>query len=84
MDYFNWYKSSNIYCTPKIHKSKSIQEAIVLANDYYIEIYQPDDLKGRPVISRSESPTQCLNCIIETLLKSIIPHLITYFNYLIT
>ena len=27
----------------KTHKFKSIQEAIPLANDDYIEIYQPDD-----------------------------------------
>ena len=54
----------------QIHKCNSIQEAIVLAYDDCIEIYQPDDLKGRPVISGSESPTQCLNCIIEN-------HLIT-------
>ena len=46
---------------PKIHKCKSIQEAIVLANDDYIEIYQPDDLKGRPIISGPESPTQRLS-----------------------
>ena len=74
---FKW-QSSNIYCTPKIHKCKSIQEAIVLANDDYIEIYQPDDLRGRPIISGPESPTQCLSCIIETLLKPIVPLLITY------
>ena len=65
---------------PKIHKCKSIQEAIVLANDDYIEIYQPDDLKGRPIISGPESPTQRLSCIIETLLKPIVPHLITYIK----
>ena len=76
---FKW-QSSNIYCTPKIHKCKSIQEAIVLANDDYIEIYQPDDLKGRPIISGPESPTQRLSCIIETLLKPIVPHLITYIK----
>ena len=71
-----WH-SSNIYCTPKIHKCKSIQEAIVLANDDYINIYQRDDLKGRLIISSSESPTQRLSCIIEKLLKPIVPQLIT-------
>ena len=67
-----------MYCTPKIHKCKSIQEAIVLANHNYIEIYQPDDLKGRPIISGPESTTHHLNCITETLLKPIVLHLITY------
>ena len=33
----------------KIHKCKSVQKAIALADDDYIEIYQPDDLKGRPI-----------------------------------
>ena len=42
----------------------------VLANDDYIEIYQPDDLKGRPIISGPESPTQRLSCIIETKTKT--------------
>ena len=61
----------------KIHNCKSIQEAIVLANDDYIEIYQPDDLKGRPIISDPESPTQRLSCIVQLVLKPIVPHLIT-------
>ena len=51
-----------------------------MANDDYIEIYQPGDLKGRPIISGPESPTHCLSCIIETLLKPIVPHLITYIK----
>ena len=33
-----------VYSKPKIHNCKSPQEAIALANDEYIEIYQPDDL----------------------------------------
>ena len=48
----------------------------VLANDDYIEIYQPDDLKGRSIISGPESPTQRPSCIIETLIKPIVPLLI--------
>ena len=60
---FKW-QSSDIYCTPKIHKCKSIQEALVLVNDNYFEICQPDDLKGRPIISGPEIPTQRLSCII--------------------
>ena len=66
---------------PKIHKCKSIQEAIALANDDYIEIYEPDDLKRRPIISGSESSTQRLSCIIETLLNPIVPHLIPYIKH---
>ena len=56
---------SNIYCTTKIHKWKSIEEAIVLANNDYVEVYQPDDLKERSMVSDPESPTQRLSYIIE-------------------
>ena len=66
---------------PKIQICKWIQEAIALANDDYIEIYQPDDLKGIPIISGPESSTQRLSCTIETLLNPIVPHLITYINH---
>ena len=71
---------SSIYCTPKVHKCKSIQETIVIANDDYIEIYQPDDLKGRPIILDAESPTQHLSCLIKASLKPIVPHIITYIK----
>ena len=54
---FKW-ESSNIYCTPKIHKCKTIQEAIALSTDDYIEVFQPEDLKSSPIISGPESPTQ--------------------------
>lgn len=46
-----------MYFTPKIHKCESNQKLIALANDDYIEIYQPVDLKGRPTILGSKNPT---------------------------
>ena len=48
------WQSSNVCCTYKVQKCKSVQEAIALANDDYIEIYQPDDLKGIPIIAGPE------------------------------
>ena len=36
---FQW-QSSNIFCTPKIHKRKIIQKAIALSTDDYIEVFQ--------------------------------------------
>ena len=54
---FKW-QSSNICCTPKTHQCKTIQEAIALSTDNYIEDFQPEDLKARPIISGPESPTQ--------------------------
>ena len=61
---------------PKLLKKiiKSVQETIAVTNDDYIEISQPEDLKGRPIIPGPEGPTQRLSCIIETLLKPIAPH----------
>ena len=74
---FKW-QSSNIYYTPKFHKCKTIQEAIVLSTDDYIEVFQPEDLKARPIISGAESPTQRLSCYIKNLLKTIFHCLSTY------
>ena len=74
---FKW-QSSNIYCSPKLQKCKTIQEAIALSTDDYIEVFQPEDLKARPIMSGQESPTQRLSCLIENLLKPIVPFLTTY------
>ena len=72
---FKW-QSSNIYCTPNVHKT--IQEAIALSADDYIENFQPEDLKARPIISGPQSPTQQLSCLIKNLLKPIVTCLTTY------
>ena len=45
---FKW-QSSNIYSTPTVHKYKTIQEAIALSTDAYNEVFQPEDLKARPI-----------------------------------
>ena len=42
-----------------------------------LEIYQPDDLKGRPIVSGPESPNQRLSWIVKMLLKPVVPHLVT-------
>ena len=74
VDYLTNFKlqSSNIYCTPKLHKCKTSQETIGLSTDDYIEVFQPEDLKARPAISGSEISTQWLSCLIENFLKPII------------
>ena len=60
VDYLTSFKrqSPNIYSTPKVHKCKTILEAIGLSTDDYIEVFQPEDLKVRPIISVPKSPTQ--------------------------
>ena len=50
---------------------------IALSTDDYIEVFQPEDLKTRSVVSGMESPTERLNCLIENLLKPIVPFLTT-------
>ena len=50
---------------------------MIINDDYKWWLY---NLKGTPIISGPESPTQCFNYIIETLLKPIILHLITYIK----
>ena len=74
------YKSSQFYCNPKIHKSKIIQDAISNSNSEYLEVFQPDDLSGRPIVAGPESPTQRLSHLIEILLKPIVPCLTTYIK----
>ena len=45
-----------------------------------LEMCQPDNLKGRPIMLGPESPNQRLSCIIKMSLKPIVPHLITYIK----
>ena len=74
------FKSSLFYCNPKIHKSKIIQTAISKAETEYLEIFQPNDLTGRPIVAGPESPTQRLSGLLEILLKPIVPCLTTYIK----
>ena len=55
------WQGSNMYCTPKVRKIKSIQEMIAISNDNYIEAFQPEDLKVRPITSVPQSLTQHLS-----------------------
>ena len=71
-------QSSNICCTPKVFKCKTIREAIALSIDDYIEVFQPEDLKARAIISGPWSPTQRLSWLIENLLKPTVAGLTTY------
>ena len=41
----------------------------------YIQVHCPDGLKGGPISAGPERPTQRLNNLIETLLKSLLPTL---------
>ena len=64
-------KESNFYGLPKIHKSKSIKDAIVEQNSEYISVKNPADLKFRPIIAGPECPTSRLSHLIDLLLKDL-------------
>ena len=44
------HEVSNFYWLPKIHKSMIIESAINTQNSEIIEIFEPNDLKLRPIV----------------------------------
>ena len=64
---FKW-QSSNIRSTvlsSKFANEELIQELIAFKNEDYNEVFQPDDLKEKQIISGSECPIQRLSYFIE-------------------
>ena len=57
-----------------------MQTFITNANSEYLNIFQPEDLSGRPIVAGPESPTQCSGKLIEILLKPVAPCLTTYIK----
>ena len=55
------FSTSNFYGLRKIHKSKTIQEAIQVQNSEYIKIYAPPDLTLRPIAAGPNCPTRRLS-----------------------
>jgi hypothetical protein len=71
-------KEANFYVLPKAHKSKLIKDAIHTQNSEVIEIYQPQDLKVRPIIGGPISPTSHLSQLIDFLLQPFVLQLPSY------
>ena len=67
------HNTSYFYGLPKIHKSNLISEAIKLQNAEYIQMFQPSDLKFRPIIGGPNNPTQILSHLLDLILKPICP-----------
>ena len=67
-----------MYILPKIHKCKELLTNT--PDSYYVEMPPPEDLKGRPIIAGPISPTQHLSCLLEKILKPIVPTLRTYIK----
>jgi hypothetical protein len=66
-------KSSNIYGLPKIHKCKSIIDAIHEQNASYIHTNDRKDLKFRPIIAGPNCRTSHLSAFIDEILKPLLP-----------
>ena len=56
------FKTSNLYCLPKVHKSKSVELAMKTQESDVISVHAPDayDLKMRPIIAGPACPTHRL------------------------
>lgn len=78
---FAW-RTSNFYGLPKIHKSKSIKDAVATQNAEYIKL-SPDaaqDLKFRPIVAGPCSPTHRLSNVIDLVLKPLCKHVPSYIR----
>ena len=67
------HNTSYFYGLPKIHKSNLISEAIKMQNAEYIQIFQPSDLKFRPIVGGPNNPTQRLSHLLDLIIKPICP-----------
>ena len=74
---FSW-THSNFYVLPKIHKNQAIIEKVNSTDDVYLQMNTPQDLKARPIIAGSNSPTNRLSELLEKILTPLVPHLKSY------
>jgi hypothetical protein len=73
-------KTSNFYGLPKIHKSKSITDAVTDQNNDYIKLEPPADLKMRPIVAGSISPTHRLSNFVDLILKPLCQHVPSFIR----
>ena len=67
------WRTSELYVLPKVHKSKSIIEAISRARtDVINDVTDPEDLKGRPIVAGCSTPTRGLSELISKILKPLV------------
>ena len=68
---FEW-QTSEFYVLPKIHKSQSIISAIKEQNNIVVNLQDPMDLKGRPIVACCNSPIKHLSKLMELILKPLV------------
>ena len=71
-------KESNFYGLPKVHKSVIIKEAIQAQKSEVIKVPSPSDLKIRPIIGGTSSPTSRLSQFVDHLLQPFMTRLPSY------
>lgn len=76
---FDW-KSSNFYVLPKIHKSKIIHDLVEKSDSDIINVIDPPDLKGRPIVAGPMSPTHRLCLLLDRILKPLLCHIKSYIK----
>ncbi len=69
---------SNFYVLPKIHKNSEIIKEVNENNNVYLHLKTPSDLKARPIVAGSNSPTSRLSELLEKILTPLVPHLKSY------
>ena len=74
------HEVSSFYGLPKIHKSMIIESAIKTQNSEIIEIFEPNDLKLRPIVGGPECLTRKLSQLIDILLKPFLKHIKTFIR----
>ena len=72
------HNTSYLYGLPKIHKSAIITEGIKQQNSEYIKVFQPCDLKFRPIVGGPNNPTQRLSPILDLTLKPLCPEVLSF------
>ena len=72
------FSTSNFYGLRKAHKSKQINKVIQQQNTEYVEIHEPDDLTGRPIVGGPNCPTMSLKQLIDIILKLFLIHIKSY------
>lgn len=74
------HDTSYFYGLPKIHKSKTITDAIKVQQAEYVTVFQPTDLKFRPIVGGPNSSTQRLSHLLDLILKPVCPEVPSFIR----
>ena len=66
------YKTSNLYCLPKVHKSEIISHAISIQKSEIVSVNSPPDLSLRPIVAGPACPTHRLSHFLDLILRPLV------------